>query len=128
MKSLADARYISLATWRRSGREVRTPVWFVATSADTFFCFSAADAGKVKRLRNSSRVQVASCDARGGSLGEWLKARAFLVVDDPVEITRTYTLLREKYGLQMAITNVMSRLSGRINKRIVIRIELDGAQ
>ena len=127
MKTLADARYISLATWRRSGKEVRTPVWFVATSDQTFFCFSAADAGKVKRLRHSSRAGVASCDARGRKLGEWFKARAYLVDDDPVEISRAYTLLREKYGIQMMITNLLSWLSRRINKRVIIRIELTAA-
>jgi len=127
MKSLTNARYISLATWRRNGKEVRTPVWFAATNEDTFFCFSAASAGKVKRLRHSSRARVTSCDARGGNLGEWLDAKAYLVSDDQVEINRTYTLLKEKYGIQMLITNVMSWLSGRINNRIVIRIELEVA-
>ncbi len=125
MKSLTDARYISLATWRRSGKEVRTPVWFAAASENTFFSFSAAGAGKVKRLRNSSRARIASCDARGGNLGEWHEASACLVIDDQVEITRAYSLLMEKYGIQMLLTNVMSWLSGRINNRVVIRIELE---
>ncbi len=125
MKSLADARYIILVTWRRSGNEVRTPVWFAANSEKSFFCFSAAGAGKVKRLRNSSRARIASCDARGGNLGEWLEAKACLVNDDQVEITLAYSLLMEKYGIQMLLTNLMSWLGGRINNRVVIRIELE---
>ncbi|MBQ73807.1 MAG: PPOX class F420-dependent enzyme [Gammaproteobacteria bacterium] len=125
MESLKNARYTSLSTWRRNGNEVSTPVWFAAASDTTFFCFSAADAGKVKRLRNSPRARVASCDARGGKLGEWHDAKAYLVTDDSDQTGQAYALLKQKYGIQMSITNLMSRLSGRINNRAVIRIELE---
>ncbi len=125
MKSLRNTPYISLSTWRRNGKEVSTPVWFAASSDTTFFCFSAADAGKVKRLRNSPSAKVASCDARGGKLGDWHEAKAFLVTDDSKQIDQAYTLLKKKYGIQMSITNLMSRLGGRINNRTVIRIELE---
>ena len=125
MESLTNARYISLATWRMSGKEVRTPVWFVASSENTLFCFSAANAGKVKRLRNSSKASVAECDGRGGKLGEWYKANAYLVTDDYQQIEQVYSLLKRKYGIQMLITNFMSWLTGRINKRVVIRIEFE---
>jgi uncharacterized protein len=124
MESLTDSRYISLATWRRSGKEVRTPVWFASTGTDTLVCFSAADAGKVKRLRHSSRSRIASCNARGGNLGDWCETRSFLV-SDKAEANRAYDLLKEKYGMQMAMTNLLSWLGGRINHRVVIRIELE---
>src|SRR5262249_12572995 len=57
-------RYLSLATFRSSGAEVRTPVWF-ASFGGKLYVFSAGDAGKVKRLRRSSRARLAPCDARG---------------------------------------------------------------
>ena len=65
MKWLNDAAYLSLATFRRSGAEVRTPVWF-AREASVLYIFRAPDAGKVKRLRAGSRVRIAPCDVRGG--------------------------------------------------------------
>ena len=37
---LADADYFSLATFRRNGNAVPTPVWF-APAGDTFYVFSA---------------------------------------------------------------------------------------
>ena len=123
MSELTDAKYLSLATWRKNGKEVRTPVWFAATTERVFYCFSAKGAGKVKRLRNSSRAAVASCDSRGGGLGEWRSAEAYIVSDSGEE-TNAYGLLREKYGWQIRVTDFFSRLTGRINNRTVIRIEL----
>ena len=42
--------YLNLATFRRSGAAVETPVWFAA-HAGRLYVFTEADAGKVKRLR-----------------------------------------------------------------------------
>ncbi len=123
MKPLQHARYINFATWRKNGNEVRTPVWFAANNENTLYCFSAANAGKVKRLRHSKRSRIATCDARGRNLGKWIDSRAYLVSNIP-EIDQAYQLLRHKYGLQMAINNLFSWLSGRIKNREVIRIEL----
>ena len=50
--TLDQAAYFSLATFRKSGVAVETPVWF-AGDKQTYYVFSAGQAGKVKRLRNS---------------------------------------------------------------------------
>ena len=122
--TLQDHSYISLMTFRRSGAEVKTPVWFASMDAKSHYCFSAADAGKVKRLRNSSTARIAPCDARGGYPGEWITCNAYLVEDEN-EINKAYRLLVDKYGWQMRLTNFFSRLSGRIGNRAVIRIEVE---
>ena len=114
-------RYISLGTWRRNGVMVPTPVWF-ASCAGVLYAFSAGNAGKVKRLRNSSRACVAACDWRGSLRGEWVPAKAFLV-SDAAECSAAYSALHQKYGWQMRILDVGSRLGGKIGQRVVIRIE-----
>ncbi len=114
--------YINLATFRRSGKAVETPVWFAALDG-RLYAFSEGKAGKVKRLRNSSRARVAVCDLRGRLLGEWIEAVA-RVVDDPETIERAFAALRAKYGWQMWITDLVSRIAGRINKRVIIEIEI----
>ena len=124
MQQLSDARYLSLATWRRDGREVRTPVWFANDGEATLYIFSAGEAGKVKRLRALKRAAVASCDVRGGSLGTWIEARGY-IVKDASEIERAYALLKGKYGIQMTLTNLFSWLGRKIHKRAIIRVELD---
>ena len=119
---LADADYFSLATFRRNGNAVPTPVWF-AQAGDTFYVFSARDAGKVKRIRLSSRARVAACDVRGKLLGEWMDAKARLV-SDAEEIRAAYASLRRKYRLQMLIGDFFARMTGRFDRRQFIAVTL----
>src|SRR2546428_3007116 len=75
---LDQHRYMALSTFRRSGAEVATPVWF-AEAGGRLYVFTAGDSGKVKRLRPSSRARVAPSDARGRVQGVWRGATAPLV-------------------------------------------------
>ena len=118
-----NARYISFRTFRKSGVKVDTPVWFASVNTETHYLFSAAKAGKVKRVRNSPVSQIAACDARGGSLARWHESDAFIVIDK-AESTLAYELLEQKYGWKMKVINFLSRLSGRIQSRVVIRLEM----
>ncbi len=120
--SFEGARYLSLATFKRDGSEVPTPVWFAELDG-SLYAFSERRAGKIKRLRNSPRARVAVCDVRGGLRGEWIDANAH-VVDDPAVIDAAFAALRRKYGWQMRVADLLSTLSGRIRNRAVIRIEL----
>ena len=119
--TLEDARYLSLATFRKSGAEVATPVWF-APHDGALWVFSAGDAGKVKRLRNSSRARVAPCDMRGRVLGEWREAKAWLV-EDPAAVAAAHAALVRRYGWQMRLLDCFSKLGGRYDTRAFIRVE-----
>jgi uncharacterized protein len=61
---IGRSRYISLSTYRKNGTAVATPVWHVV-DGDVLFVVSDTGAGKVKRIRNNSRVMVTVCDFRG---------------------------------------------------------------
>jgi PPOX class probable F420-dependent enzyme len=122
--TLAEARYLNLATFRKSGVAVETPVWFVELDG-RYYVFSAGNAGKVKRLRNSPRSRIAPCDMRGKVLGSWQEAESVLV-SDPDEIVRAHDALRRKYGWQMALTDFFSRLAGKIQTRAYIAISPKG--
>ena len=122
---LREARYVSLATFRLSGKEVATPVW-CAADGDSFYIFSAGDAGKVKRLKNSDRARLAVCDVRGRVLGPWLDARA-VVLHSPEEARCALSALRRKYGWQMTLADLGAKLTGKFGKRAYIRVEI-GAQ
>jgi len=114
-------RYLCLATVRRNGSEVRTPVWF-ASADGKLYVFSAGNSGKVKRLRHSSRARVAPCDARGGVRGDWREVTARVVTDRRL-IERAHDALRAKYGWQLRILDLFARLAGRIERRAWIEIE-----
>ena len=58
-------QYINVETFRKSGAGVKTPVWFVQ-DGDVFYVRTVKNSGKMKRLKNFERVNVAPCDSRGG--------------------------------------------------------------
>ncbi len=120
--SLGGESYVSLASFRRDGREVRTPVW-IAESAGRLYVFSAGDAGKVKRIRATRGVRLAGCDARGRVHGAWVEGRARIVAEEATR-DRAYAALRRKYGWQMRLLDLASRLAGRLGRRALIEIEL----
>jgi PPOX class probable F420-dependent enzyme len=122
MTTLKEASYLSLGTFRKNGAEVRTPVWFAA-QGDTLYLFSNRDAGKVKRLRNSTRARVAPCDVRGKVLGEWRDAEAQLLGSEG-ERAVAHRALLDRYGWQMAVLDFFAGLFGRRSQREFIAVRL----
>jgi len=115
-------RYVSLATFRRNGAEVATPVWFAALGA-RLYVVTSGDSGKVKRLRNTPRARVAPSNGRGRVTGAWQPATARLITE-PQAIDRARAALRGKYGVRMWVAELLSRLTGRISRRAWLEIEL----
>jgi PPOX class probable F420-dependent enzyme len=118
---LQGGSYVSFATRKRSGEWVATPVWF-APDQDSYYVFSAGNAGKVKRLRNFSESRIAACTMSGTLTGEWLDTRAY-VLDKPAERDTALAALRRKYGWQMLMADFFSHLTGKMGRRAYIRIE-----
>ena len=93
---LQGQRYISLATFRRSGQEVRTPVWF-AEKAGKLYVMTRSDSGKFKRIRNQPQVRLAACTRRGKITGNWIDGQARVLDRQPEAIARQ--ALARKYFL-----------------------------
>src|SRR5438876_10645099 len=68
-------KYLNLESYRRNGVGVRTPIWF-ARNGERLYAYSWERSGKVKRIRNSPRVRIVPCSARGDPRGKWIEARA----------------------------------------------------
>jgi PPOX class probable F420-dependent enzyme len=123
--ALASETYVSLATYRRDGREVKTPVWVVADPADAtrLLVYTNARSGKVKRIRHTPGVRIAPCDARGGVSGgvRWWEARAH-IVDDHTVSQRCFDALIAKYGWQARLLFVGARIGGRWKDRCVLEV------
>ncbi len=113
---------IALVTFRRSGVAVVTPVWFAARDGK-LYVFSAGNAGKVKRLRNNPSIRIAPCSVRGTVRGAWIEGRARRL-DDRERIRTAHEALRRKYGWQMWLADFFSRLSGRIDRRAFLELEV----
>lgn len=92
--SLQGEKYLSLTTFRKSGQAVATPLWFVEHNG-TILIYTMSNSGKVKRLRNNPRVELAACDATGKVHGPTLRGTARLL--EPHEARFADRLLNRKY-------------------------------
>jgi uncharacterized protein len=117
---LASERYISLVTFRRNGNGVATPLW-IAGDNGRLYAFTDGTSAKMKRLKVTSRIRIAACDARGNVRSEFADGQARRV-DDPAVVERAMAALSRKYGWQVALLNLFSRLFGRIGRRAIIEI------
>jgi len=122
LATLNRQRYLNLATFRRNGRAVETPVWF-ALREGRLYVFTDGTSGKVKRLRANPRIRIAPCDVRGKLKGDWGEGQG-RIIDEPAAVEAAYAVLRRKYGLQMRVTDFISRLAGRISRRAILELEL----
>ncbi|MEU6082767.1 PPOX class F420-dependent oxidoreductase [Streptomyces sp. NPDC047108] len=121
---LGRSPYVSLVTHRRDGTPVATPVW-AATDGERLYVWTRSDSGKVKRIRNSGRVTVTPCDARGHV------AEGAAVVDGEAELLdadglrRVRQLLTRKYGWRFRIVDgggALVRLGKRPHTGIAITL------
>lgn len=123
---LSAGKYISLATFKRDGTRVATPVW-VMRDGDHLYVITDATSGKAKRLRNSSRAEVAPCDVRGNVTGDAVACQAVLLDDEGT--AKVQKLVTGKYGLMaraFATMNwIRSTLTRQHSDQVGIEITLD---
>jgi len=100
--AFAGQKYLNLETFKKSGEGVKTPVWFAAeptTELDSndarLYVYTIGVSGKVKRVRNNPRVNIAPCNMRGDVQGEWVAARAEILSGE--EAHHGMQLLNKKY-------------------------------
>ncbi len=121
LQELGDASYALVTTFRKDGRAVPTPVWIVPFEDGLAF-WTVKDVGKVKRVRATKRVTVATCDMRGNNAGPASPGTAKILDNPGTEQVRA--ALRRKYGLMGWITLAGSRLRrgkyGTVGVKIVL--------
>ena len=121
--ALGDEQFLSLTTFRKSGERVSSPMW-VARDSHALIMFTPQASGKVKRLRNSPRVELRPCD-RMGRVKEGVEPVAGIaeVLTDEDTLERATEMIRRKYGLMYQVIMAIERLikSGP-EKRVILRI------
>ena len=120
IENFLSHNYINLETYRKNGKAVPTPVWFVQDQKG-LYVRTIANSGKVKRIRNNPKVRVAVCDVRGGLLGDWQQAHAYLLDEDTARKVNQW--LRKKYGIQKLFFDLLGRLNR--SESATLFIELD---
>jgi PPOX class probable F420-dependent enzyme len=98
---IGRSKYVSLTTYRKDGTGVATPVWQVVNGGE-LFVVSGADAWKVKRIRNNSRVVVTVCDFRGKIAPSAPSAEGSARLLDEADTETVRKLLARKYFMSRA--------------------------
>lgn len=112
-------KYVSLVTYRKNGEPVATPVWF-ADLGGSFGVITEANVGKVKRIRNNSKVSVTVCDVRGSitPLAQSIPASARLVTGHEAvavrrAISRKYGIVYRLFATYWFVSEVIDKVRGR---------------
>jgi uncharacterized protein len=120
LAEMADHRFVSLTTFRRSGTPVATPVW-IARDGDALVVTTIVDSGKVKRVRRDPRVELQPCNRRGTVADGATAVGAVATVEAPSE--GAVAALRRKYGLEYRIIMTLERVLSRGRReRVILRI------
>jgi PPOX class probable F420-dependent enzyme len=113
LHALSEETYVSLTTFRRTGEAVATAVWIVRDGDDLLVTTGAAS-GKIKRIRNSDRVELVASDRAGKVAPDAVAVEALAVVledsDTRVVLDR---LLLAKYGAQYRAIKLAAKLARR---------------
>lgn len=97
---LRHERYVSVTSWRRDGRPVATPLWFVVLDGRAYARTATASA-KVARIRRNPDVLLAPCRRDGEETGPRLAA-AGRALPEPAAAPARRALTR-KYGLAFRV-------------------------
>lgn len=125
LSSLADEKFVSLTTFKKSGEKVSTAMW-LARDNDALVMWTPADSWKVKRIRRDSRIELAPSGRTGRVTAAADTTSGSAVVDaDPAETARVKQLIKAKYGLEFHVITFLERIIARGSKdRVVVRITL----
>ncbi|WP_172582822.1 PPOX class F420-dependent oxidoreductase [Subtercola boreus] len=123
LTQLSGEKFASLTTFRKTGVGVPTPVW-VARDGDALIVVTPSESGKVKRLRNNSRVELAPCNRTGKVPEGALPTEGVAeILDAPADVERLTRAFREKYGLEYRVVMLVERIAARRQKpRVMLRI------
>jgi len=99
---LANHDYCLVATYRKNGQAVPTPLWF-ATEDATLYFRTAAGASKIKRIQANPSVRIAACNARGRPSRPVEALAGIARILEGEDILVAEALLQAKYGRQRAI-------------------------
>lgn len=107
-------KYLNLTSYRRDGRGVATPVWFVVDEG-TVYVSTGDRTGKVRRLRRDPHVALTPSDARGQPRGATFGAvAAFAPAGDE---RRIEALFDRKYPMAKPALTLMWKVARRFRRR-----------
>jgi PPOX class probable F420-dependent enzyme len=115
---VSGAKYLLLTTFTKDGRPKPTAIW-AAPDGDALIVITEESSWKVKRIRNTPRVTIAVCDARGNPKSEAVEALASINKD---RVKDAYDAIGRRYGLVGKVFNFFSKLRSGEKRNVALEI------
>lgn len=119
----AKAQYILLTTFTKDGRPKPTPIW-AAVDGDRLLVICEEKSWKVKRIRNTPRVTLATCTMRGRPTSEAVEGTAAIL--DKSHTGAVYDAIGRRYGIQGRLFNFVSKLRGGMQNNVGLELKITG--
>jgi uncharacterized protein len=121
-----NRRNVLLTTYKRDGTPVGTPV-HIAVDGQVAYIRTFDPSGKLKRIRNNPRVEVAPSTIRGRPTGPAIRARARILAGE--ESARAAAALAKKYPLlQGRLIPWYHRRKGLVTTQLELTATPEGGQ
>jgi uncharacterized protein len=118
---LTKAQYILLTTFTKDGRPKPTPIWAAADN-DRLLVITVENSWKVKRIRNTPRVTLATCTMGGRPTSEAVEGTA--VIMDKSHTGAVYDAIGNRYGILGKIFNFFSKLRGGLENNVGLELKV----
>ncbi len=118
---LAKAQYILLTTFTKDGRPKPVPIW-AAADGDRLLVITEAKSWKVKRIRNTPRVTLATCTLRGRATSGAVEGTAAVL--DMSETAAVYDAIGRRYGVVGKVFNFASKLRGGMQNNVGLELKV----
>lgn len=121
---LAKAQYILLTTFTKDGKPKPTPIWAALDKqrGDRLLVITQEKSWKVKRIRNTPRVTLATCTMGGKPTSEAVEGSA--VILDKSQTAAVYDAIGKRYGVVGKVFNLFSKLRGGMANNVGLELRV----
>ncbi len=121
---LANSQYILLTTFTKDGRPKPTPIWTAPDRerGDRLLVITEGKSWKVKRIRNTPRVTLATCTMRGRPTSEAVEGTAAILDDS--HTAAVYDAIGKRYGIVGKVFNFFSKLRGGMANNVGLELRV----
>jgi uncharacterized protein len=118
---LAKAQYILLTTFTKDGRAKPTPIW-AAVDGDRLLVITQEKSWKVRRIRNTPRVTLATCSMNGRPTSEAVEGTAAIL--DKSQTSAVYDAIGKRYGILGKVFNFFSKARGGMENNVGLELKV----
>ncbi|MEM7140578.1 MAG: PPOX class F420-dependent oxidoreductase [Actinomycetota bacterium] len=112
MSSIASEKYVRLTTFTKDGRPKYVPVWIVDLGDGDVGFTTEPESWKAKRIRNTPKVELVACSARGKVTEGAPTVTGTARVVTGAEFEPVMAATKAKYGFQMTMVQFIGKVRG----------------